>query len=199
MEEDFLVRIRPATIDDAADMARVRVDTWRSAYSGIVPADHLESLCSEGIAEGWRRGILQSRSPDLAAYVAEEAPGRVVGIAMCGQAEGQERSGVGQVYVLYVLPEFQRRRVGHALMQACGRHLVERGMTFLIVWVLKDNPYRSFYERLGGVLAGEKQVEIGNASLLEVAYEWTDIREAPWMEPPQARNAPGEPRNSDAA
>lgn len=53
------MRIRPATIDDAANMAKVRVDTWRSAYSGIIPAAHLESLSYEQTAERWHRGILR--------------------------------------------------------------------------------------------------------------------------------------------
>ena len=171
------MRIRPATIQDAGNMARVKVDTWRSTYSGIVPSAYLESLSCEQITERWRQGILQSRNPDLAAYVAEEAGGQVVGIARCGPLEGPQRAGVGQVYVLYVLPEFQRRGVGRGLMQACGRHLVGRGMNSLVVWVLKDNPYRSFYEGLGGVLTGEKQTEIGGTTLLEVAYEWADIRQ----------------------
>lgn len=176
------MRIRPAAIHDADVMAKVKVDTWRSAYRDIVPSAYLESLSYEQTAEGWRRGILQSRSPDVAAYVAEETDRQVVGIAMCGPAEGVGRPGVGQVYVMYVLPQFQRRGVGRGLMQACGRHLVERGMESLVVWVLKENPYRGFYQGLGGVLAGEKQEELGGAMLAEVAYEWSDIRKVPWME-----------------
>jgi hypothetical protein len=55
-------------------------------------------------------------------------------------------------------------------------------MESLVVWVLKENPYRGFYQGLGGVLAGEKQEELGGAMLAEVAYEWSDIRKVPWME-----------------
>jgi ribosomal protein S18 acetylase RimI-like enzyme len=177
-----VVRIRPAAIDDADTMARVKVDTWRSVYSGIVPSAHLESLSYERTAEGWRQGILKSRSPLFAAFVAEEADGQVVGVAMCGPAGGVDRPGQGEVYVLYVLPEFQRRGIGRDLVQACGRHLAGQGMESLIVWVLKENPHRDFYRRLGGVLVGEKKIELGGAVLAEVAYEWSDIRKASWMQ-----------------
>jgi len=102
------VRIGRAIIDDADDMAKVKVDTWRSAYRGLVRSAHLRALSPEQTAEGWRRDILQSRSPDFAAYIAEEADGRAVGIAMCGPAEGAERPAGGQVCVIYVLPQFQR-------------------------------------------------------------------------------------------
>jgi hypothetical protein len=55
-------------------------------------------------------------------------------------------------------------------------------MESLIVWVLKENPHRDFYRRLGGVLIGEKKIELGGAVLAEVAYEWSDIRKASWMQ-----------------
>jgi len=32
-----MLRIRAATPDDAAAIARVQVETWRAAYVGIVP------------------------------------------------------------------------------------------------------------------------------------------------------------------
>jgi len=37
-------------------------------------------------------------------------------------------------------------------MRACAAHLLTQGMRSLIVWVLKENPYRRFYESLGGAL-----------------------------------------------
>lgn len=31
----------------------------------------------------------------------------------------------------------------------------------MIVWVLRDNPYRSFFEKLGGNYLGDQFIEIG--------------------------------------
>jgi hypothetical protein len=42
--------------------------------------------------------------------------------------------------------------------------------------VLKNNPACGFYECLGGQFLREKQIKIGGADLLEVAYGWADIR-----------------------
>ena len=50
-----------------------------------------------------------------------------------------------------------------------------RGFDTMLVWVLKDNPCRAFYVRLGGVPAGEKEIEIGGKKLIEAAYGWSDI------------------------
>ncbi len=46
----------------------------------------------------------------------------------------------------------------------------------MLVRVLAENPARKFYEALGGQLLKAKPIEIGGATLDEVAYGWTDIR-----------------------
>ena len=41
----------------------------------------------------------------------------------------------------------------------------------MLVWVLKKNPQgRGFYERLGGVRLGEREITLGGTKLWEVAY-----------------------------
>ena len=39
-----MLTIRPAEIDDAAAIARVHVDTWRSTYAGIIPQHYLGDI-----------------------------------------------------------------------------------------------------------------------------------------------------------
>src|SRR6266542_4172074 len=70
-------RIRRATVEDAAAIARVRVDTWRSAYRGILPDELLDGLDPAESAVRWRRG-LETLNPDRVAYVAD-AGGAIVG------------------------------------------------------------------------------------------------------------------------
>ncbi len=36
--------IRPARVEDAAEMAGVHVQSWRSAYRGLVPQDFVDGL-----------------------------------------------------------------------------------------------------------------------------------------------------------
>ena len=41
----------------------------------------------------------------------------------------------------------------------------------MLCWVLTENPRgRGFYEYRGGVLLGEREIELGGAKLWEVAY-----------------------------
>ena len=37
-------RVRPATVDDAADIARIHVESWRTAYAGIYDEHVLASF-----------------------------------------------------------------------------------------------------------------------------------------------------------
>ena len=57
------------------------------------------------------------------------------------------------------------------------RELAGRGMTTLLIWVLRENSIgRAFYERLGGVARREKPVEMPGIpeGHVEVAYCWDD-------------------------
>ena len=46
-------RIREAHQSDFIGIAKVRVDTWRVAYKGIVPDGFLDGLSYQNIAERW--------------------------------------------------------------------------------------------------------------------------------------------------
>ena len=62
-------------------------------------------------------------------------------------------------------------------MREVTRHLVQLGITSMIVWVLEANPYRRFYEKLGGIAAKRRVVPVAGTPLPEVGYGWKDIRE----------------------
>jgi len=45
----------------------------------------------------------------------------------------------------------------------------------MVVSVLADNPYRAFYESLGGQPVSTHKIDIGGTSLDGVSYGWHDI------------------------
>jgi ribosomal protein S18 acetylase RimI-like enzyme len=168
--------IRDANSEDVSGMAKVRVDTWRAAYKGIVPDDFLESLSYQSITERWRVAFWEYRNPDVGIFVAESESRDIVGIAICGPQGNQDPFYRGGIFVLYVLPEYQNLGIGRRLVAACVQHLVQKlGFDTLLIWVLAENPYRKFYESLGGRPVREKTEEIGGRMLLEVGYGWEGI------------------------
>jgi ribosomal protein S18 acetylase RimI-like enzyme len=166
--------IREARIEDAAQMAQVRVDTWRAAYRGIVPDATLARL-SYGETERFLRRVLWEDNHGTFAYVAENDAAEVVGLSVAGAVIGQADPVYrGELYILYILPEWQRHGFGRGLLAAAARGLVQRGLTPMLLWVLAQNPARQFYERLGGVVLREREEEMDGKSLVEVAYGWQD-------------------------
>lgn len=167
--------VRDAQANDAASIARVQVDSWRTTYAGILPECHLAGLSYERAEQVWRGGLT---NPNWQSFIAvAEAPAAgIIGFA-CG---GPERAGrpdyQGELYAIYLLQAYQLQGIGRALVSATAQRLLQRQLTTMLVWVLAANPARRFYEALGGVLVDERTIEIGGASLVEVAYGWKDMQ-----------------------
>lgn len=70
----------------------------------------------------------------------------------------------------------QRRGIGRRLTLTAAERLAQIGVHSMLVWVLAANAARAFHEALGGKLLREKEIVIGEAALVEVAYGWEDVR-----------------------
>ena len=61
-------------------------------------------------------------------------------------------------------------------MVALANALHVRGFKSLCLWVLEENTSaRRFYERLGGIVVGEKTEVHGEDEFREVAYGWDSL------------------------
>lgn len=164
--------VRPATLGDAAAIARVHVASWRSTYRGLLPEDFLASLAEEPYTERWTRVIGDGASRVLVV----EADGDIVGFASCGHERAGEDGFAGELYAIYVLDRAQRNGHGRELVRAAAGALREMRLADMIVWVLRDNgAARRFYERLGGVYVRSQPITIGSATLEEVSYGWRSL------------------------
>ena len=167
--------IRCPTVDDTAAIARVCAQSRRSTYKGIVQNDYLDSIDVEDWAERQRRNMAEYPN-GLISHVAE-VQSEVVGWAAGGPNDNTALTYSGELYAIYLLPEYQRRGIGFKLTMATAEWLIESGMSSMIVWVLAENwPARHFYQAFGGSYVQEGQFNIGGASLREVSYGWKDLR-----------------------
>jgi GNAT superfamily N-acetyltransferase len=166
--------IREAEITDAAAIARVHVDSWRTTYVGIVPTEHLAGLSYDQREQEWR-GTLSVPTELEFVYVAQDTTGNVIGFAWGGPERGGHDAYKGELFAIYLLDEHQRQGVGKQLLFRVAKRFLQQGIQSMLVWVLADNPSRRFYETLGGQLVSEQKITIGGVDLLEVAYGWPDI------------------------
>jgi ribosomal protein S18 acetylase RimI-like enzyme len=165
------ITIRPARPGDARGIALLDVETWRTTYAGVLSSAYLVGL-SEGRREaGWQNVIL--REPrDV--RVAVDSIGAVLGFGSCGPNRG-DRYFAGEIFTLYVAPDWQNQGIGRRLLIALFRRLVAAGRHSAILWVLRDNPSRFFYERLGGHQVSRRALAVGGAAIEAIAYGWRDL------------------------
>ena len=169
------VLIRKALVYDAQAIAKVHVDSWRTAYASILSSEFLASLSYEQRQKMWS-SILSSPEGQSFVYVAESPDRQVVGFACAGPRREGDKVYHGEIYALYLLQNYQRQGLGRQLFRAAVAELNRREMTSLLIWVLAANPARAFYEAMGGKYLSEKDIEIGGQRLIEVAYGWIDTR-----------------------
>jgi GNAT superfamily N-acetyltransferase len=168
MDEITIHAARPA---DARAIARLDIETWRTTYAGILSANYLVGLSRQRREFGWRMAIL--RDPrDI--RVAVDTAGIIQGFGSCGPSRSDRRFP-GEVFTLYVAPDWQNKGIGRRLLVALFRRLVASGLDAAIVWVLRDNPARFFYERLGGRIVSHKPIPVGGAVVEALAYGWPDL------------------------
>jgi len=98
----------------------------------------------------------------------------VIGFGSCGPNRG-EHGFSGEVFTLYVAPDWQNRGIGRRLLIALFGRLVASGRRSAIIWVLRDNPGRFFYARLGGREVSRKALPVGGAAVEAAGYGWPDL------------------------
>lgn len=168
------IEIRPATASDARAIARVRIDTWRTAYRGIVPSAYLDAMDVEQSEALWQR-VLDAEAATASVFVAER-DGEIVGFAAANRLAEPRHGLDAELSAVYVRREFQRAGVGRRLVQAAVHAQRAQGATGLIVWTIADNrPARAFYEGLGGTLIVEQPFEWDGVPLTEAGYAFTDL------------------------
>ena len=165
------ITIRAARPGDARAIAKLDVETWRTTYAGMLSTSYLVGLSERRRELGWR-GVILREPRDV--RIAVEAEGRIVGFGSCGPNRG-DRFFAGEVFTLYVAPDWQNQGIGRRLLIALFRRLVASGRRSAIVWVLRDNPSRFFYERLGAHQVSRKALPVGGAAVEAVAYGWRDL------------------------
>jgi GNAT superfamily N-acetyltransferase len=170
-----MIQIRKAELDDAAGIATVHVASWKETYRGIVPDEFLDNLSIQRRTEQWTNSLSNPSNLYHLAFVAE-MKGQIVGFSNYGFPQEKDAEFDGELYAIYLLKSAQGQRIGRMLFAETLRGLLELGSSSMLVWVLKDNPTRGFYEHLGGVYLREKQIEIGGKELMEIAYGWWELK-----------------------
>jgi GNAT superfamily N-acetyltransferase len=168
------VSVRPAVGDDAADLGRIQVDTWRAAYQKVLPQAVLDGLTPAAAAASWAAAIAKPPSPRHHVLVALEQQWRV-GFAALGPAEDLEpddpegKTTLALALIL-VEPRWGRRGHGSRLLAAAMDHARADGMTRAVAWVPEaDTITREFLISAGWAPDGlARGLDTGAGELREI-------------------------------
>ena len=175
--------IRPATLNDAQAIARIRVQGWRFAYQGLISQDYLDSLSVAKDTERMRGYLSQfpQNSPPSRSAPVQSSDGEkrsfmlavrddaVLGFcrfsaapdkADCAERAVPGGAMVGRLHSLYIDPDALGQSIGHTLMSHALSTFATWGCERATLWVLEGNSRAiSFYERQGWRCTGATKVD----------------------------------------
>jgi len=167
-----LIDLRAARSADCDALAGIHSDAWLGAYRGVLHGVDLQKMISRR-GSGWWRGAL-ARGVDIKILSIANVP---AGYATYGSCRLHGTGMEGEIYELYLKPEYQGLGFGRTLFDNVRETLVARTMSGLAVQVLSDNqPARAFYKAMGGRLAAKSWYRLGGRRLELSIYAWPDER-----------------------
>src|SRR5881398_4015297 len=165
-----LIEVRPAKAADAAAIASTHDEAWRSAYQGIIPGAELRRLINRRGPAWWESAIRKGSRIALLQF-----GDKIAGYANYGRNRARSLYYDGEIYELYLRPEFQGLGFGRKLFSAARRDLVQSGLQSLVIWALSDNEQAvGFYRALGGKAVARSSERFGARTLDKVAFAWTN-------------------------
>lgn len=103
-----------------------------------------------------------------------ETGDQIVGYATIGPNRVSALSQEGEVYELYLAPEYQGVGIGKNLFLAAREQLLHLGFKGCVVWVLEENePAMQFYRNAGGVDIAEGSETFNAKTLNKIAFAWS--------------------------
>ena len=143
------IELAPATAADADLLAALHTDSWRHAYAGLIPTEHLENHAPAERLATWRARMLEHAEAPLIVTLLR-VDGKPAGFS-CLMPLAEPGYGI-YLDNLHVMADYQGLGLGKRLMTHCAARVAyEWPGKPLFLYVLDGNTQaRAFYQALGG-------------------------------------------------
>ena len=166
--------IKKAGVRSISDIAKIHVGCWRTTYRGIVPDEKLDGMSLEKSAAKWKEFFFRDKNePSAGTVLLAKKDKETVGFCAGGEVRrfSKRTQGYkGEIKAVYILKEHQRKGIGRKFLKHFEGIFLKKKNFSYIIWVLKDNPSKEFYRRMGGKLLTTKTYEIGGSKLKGLCF-----------------------------
>lgn len=150
--------------DDIIEISDIYVQSWKHAYRHIIPQDYLDMIKKEQ----WCHSLASQGRHSLVLIEHD----KIIGTSSYGPSRYQPLKEAGEIYSIYLLPQYCYHGYGCYLLNDAIDRLKNNGHSQIFLWVLEENQSaRHFYEKNGfheNGLVIEKN--IGGKILTEICY-----------------------------
>ena len=159
------MKIRRAIPSDLQDIAAIHVESWKDAYSDVMPAEFMAGQIDQDLAQHWSEIEIQNKDIVLVAETDS-----LIGFAAVWCRP------IPFIDNLHVRPSHRSKKVGSALITAVAKELIKKEHKTAFLWVFESNKMAiRFYERLGGTQKEHALKNIFGHEVLCRKIEWNDL------------------------
>ena len=163
---ETVISIRTARHGDEIQIARVHDAAWRDAYQGVIPGRELERMIARRGPAWWRQAIIGGTR-----LMVLDFSETVAGYASYGRNRMPALAYSGEIFELYIAPEYQGAGLGRRMFEAAQRDLSAHGYASFVVWALAGNERGlEFYRRLGGRIVRRAPEQFGAETRERIAF-----------------------------
>jgi len=168
---DLALSVRTARPDDAADLARIYIESWQDTYAGVISHALLAAMSRKSHTARWQATIKGGGT----VLVAEDAHYGPIGLCSLGAARDGGVGFEGEIYTLYVDPSFIGRGTGRALLAGAFDAFKERKLRSCLIWAHSRNNACFFYEAMGGVRVATRTTRLMGELTPEIGFGWKKL------------------------
>jgi GNAT superfamily N-acetyltransferase len=156
--DDLALSVRIARPEDAADLARIYIESWQDTYAGMISHSLLGAISHRSHTARWQTTI---KGPGTV-LVAEDSQAGPIGLD-------------GEVYTLYVDPAFLGRGTGRVLLTGAFDAFKDRKLRSCLIWAHAKNNACFFYEAMGGKRVATRTTQLMGELTPEIGFGWRQL------------------------
>jgi ribosomal protein S18 acetylase RimI-like enzyme len=160
--------VRLATVRDAKSIAEIHASSRQAAFKSVVPGEQMPAVSVEKSQAYWADAIEYSE-PQV--HVVLDGS-KIVGFVGFDRSRDKGTPNTtGEIWAIYVTPEYWGQGAGLALWDAARDGLVDEGCTKVTLWVPLGNERALRFHDLAGFkreMTSIKTVPIGTVKVEEI-------------------------------